>query len=332
MTDIAGFVVCAALIFISGKRLSVYGDQIADITGMAKGWIGLILMATVTSLPELFVGISSAGVVKSPDLAVGDILGSCAFNLAILSLLDWFSPSPLSNRASIGHILPGILGIMLLSLVGLGLFLPQNIIILKWVGLLSVIFIAVYLLSIRILFSYQQRENKNNNLSKRHSEASHGQSLRKIGWLYFLNALVVIAAALFLPHFAEGIAAMTGMGESFVGTLFLAASTSLPEVAVSITALRIGSVDMAVGNLFGSNIFNILILSIDDIFYTSGNLLKDASQNNITSVFTAIIMTAIAIAGLIYRPEKKPFLLAWDALMILLVYIGNLILLYYLSN
>jgi cation:H+ antiporter len=93
-----------------------------------------------------------------------------------------------------------------------------------------------------------------------------------------------------------------------------------------------GSLDLAVGNLLGSNLFNILILAIDDIFYTKGFILKDASPNNIISVFSAILMTAVAIIGLSFRTKGKRFLLAWDAALIFFIYIVNLILLYQLSK
>ena len=92
MFSIAGFLFCALVIFFAGRKLSWYGDMIAVKTGLGKAWIGLILMATVTSLPELMVGIGSSAIVQSADLAVGDILGSCSFNLAILAVLDIFVP------------------------------------------------------------------------------------------------------------------------------------------------------------------------------------------------------------------------------------------------
>ena len=92
MTSILGFAACAVIIFFAGKKLSFYGDQIAEKTGLGKAWIGLILLASVTSLPELIVGISSSAMIGSADLAVGDVLGSCAFNLAILAILDIFMP------------------------------------------------------------------------------------------------------------------------------------------------------------------------------------------------------------------------------------------------
>jgi len=157
-------------------------------------------------------------------------------------------------------------------------------------------------------------------------------SLRNLILYYSIFALITITAALFIPHFAEQIATKTGLGNSFVGTVFVAGSTSLPEIAVSIAAVRFGSIDLAIGNLLGSNIFNILILAIDDLFYTKGVLLKDASDIHLVSVFSCLVMSAIAIAGFTYRAPKKKFLMAVDAILILAFYFFNLILLYYLTR
>ncbi len=329
ITDLLVFLGLAGVIFFSGKRLAVYGDVIAERKGLGKAWIGLVLIASVTSLPELTVGISSVTIVESADLALGDVLGSCVFNLFLLSIIDAFvSGVPLSSKVSPSHILAGAMGIILVALVGLGLYLPGDIAISNWIGLSSLVFIVVYCISVRLIYLYEQKIFVQRVME--HSTSETLPSLRKAVTLYALNAVVVVGAAIFLPGLAESIAAKTGLGESFVGTLFLAASTSLPEAAVSISAIRMGAFDLAVGNLVGSNMFNILILSIDDIFYRKGHLLKDASDNNLISVLSVIIMTAIAIAGLMYHSPKKSFLLAWDAVLIALVYIGNLVLLYFL--
>ncbi|MBK8657831.1 MAG: hypothetical protein IPN22_02870 [Bacteroidetes bacterium] len=77
MLNFFGFLFCAVVIFLAGKKLAHYGDLIAELTGLGKAWIGLILMASVTSLPELMVGISSSALVGSADLAVGDIWELC---------------------------------------------------------------------------------------------------------------------------------------------------------------------------------------------------------------------------------------------------------------
>jgi len=148
---------------------------------------------------------------------------------------------------------------------------------------------------------------------------------------YGMNALIVVIAAMFLPKIGEGIAESTGLGQTFVGNIFIAVSTSLPEVVVSIAAVRMGAIDLAIGNLFGSNIFNIFILALDDIFFLKGPLLSYASPNHIISALSAIAMTTIAIIGLTYRAEKKRLFVAWDSLCILIVYLVNLMLLYMLK-
>ncbi len=334
MIHTGGFILCAAIIFFAGKKLSFYGDLLAEKTGMGKAWIGLILMASVTSLPELMVGISSATIVQSADLAVGDILGSCAFNLGILAFMDAFLPRhhTLLGTASPNHILAAALGIILISMVGVAIFLPEDIVLSSWIGVTSLSFIIIYLISIRLIYMNEKNSAKVFAGTEVKNHTNPEISLKTIISKYVLFALIIIAAALTLPYFADKIAEDTGLGKSFVGTFFLAVSTSLPEIAVSIAAVRMGSLDLAVGNLLGSNLFNILILAIDDIFYTKGHILKDASPNNIISVFSAILMTAVAIIGLSYRTKGKRYLLAWDAALIFLIYIVNLFLLYQLSK
>ncbi len=82
------FVLCAGLIGIAGVRLSRYGDAIAGHTGLSRNWIGLVLLATVTSLPELVTGLSAVTLAAAPDIAVGDVLGSCVFNLGRIQPVD----------------------------------------------------------------------------------------------------------------------------------------------------------------------------------------------------------------------------------------------------
>lgn len=328
MLFVAGFLLCAVIIFFAGKKLSLYGDMLSEKTGLSKGWVGLILLASVTSLPELMVGISSSAIVQSADLAVGDILGSCAFNLGILAMLDAFVPMrrPLLGVASPSHMLNAGLGIILLTLVGFAFFLSDYALT-PWLAVSSLTFVVVYIIAVRIIYQNEKnhKEEGNNNII---SEKVRNTTLRIIILNYSIFAGIIIVAALSLPYFAEHIAEITGLGKSFVGTFFLAASTSLPEIAVSIAAVRIGSVDLSVGNLLGSNIFNILILAIDDMVYTKGFILQDASDFHLLSVLSTIVMSAIVIIGLSYRAKGKRFWLAWDAAIIFIVYILNLILLY----
>jgi cation:H+ antiporter len=328
-----GFIFCAVVIFYAGTKLSYYGDQIALKTRMSKGWIGLILMASVTSMPELMVGISSSAIVKSADLAVGDILGSCAFNLCILALLDVFVPDrkPLFGMASSTHMLNAGLGIILITMVGFALLLEVDVPLVPWIELSSILFIVVYLVSLNVIYRNEKKNiliiPDNHNINDKNV-----LSLKNIIARFSMFSLLIIAAALALPFFADHIAEQSGLGKTFVGTLFLAVSTSLPEIAVSISAVRMGSIDLSIGNLLGSNLFNVFILGIDDMFYTNGFILKDASNIHYISVLSTIIMFAIVIIGLSLKVKGKKYFMAWDAALIFCVYVMNLILLYHFST
>lgn len=327
-----GFIVCTIIIVYSGVKLSKYGDIIAEKTGLGKVWIGVVLMASVTSLPELVTGISSVTYAGVPDIAIGDVLGSCVFNMLIIALLDAaYRIMPISAKAHQGNILSAGFGILLLTIVAASLFLESYISPLGWVGPYSLLFIVIYFTAMRLVFFYEKRQisafMKEISVELRYKDIPAKTAVVN----YFVNAIIVIIAAAFLPKIGEGIAETTGLGQTFVGNIFIALSTSLPEVVVSIAAVRMDSVDLAIGNLFGSNIFNILILAIDDIFFTKGPLLSFGNPNHIISALSAIAMTAVAIIGLTYRAEKKQLLLAWDSMALIIVYVINLMLLYMLK-
>ncbi len=328
-----GFLVCTSVIFYSGTKLSKYGDIIAEKTGIGRTWVGVVLMASVTSLPELVTGISSVTYARVPDIAVGDVLGSCVFNMLILAFLDALhQPMPLSAKAHHGHVLSASFGIFLLGIAATSLFLGNRLQSMGWIGPYSLLFIVIYFIAMKLIFSYEKRRIsafvKEKAIELRYKEISTKTAIVN----YSINAIVVVIAAAFLPTIGEEIAETTGLGQTFVGNIFIALSTSLPEIVVSMSAVKIDAIDLAIGNLFGSNIFNIFILAIDDIFFVKGPLLVYVNPNHIIAALSAIAMTTIAIIGLTYRAEKKKLFLAWDSICILLVYIVNLMLLYMLRS
>jgi cation:H+ antiporter len=304
--------------------------MLAEMTGLGKAWIGLILMAAVTSLPELMVGISATTIVDAPDLAVGDILGACALNLGILSIMDFLTPrhQPLFTTLSKTHILAASFGIMLVAIAGLGIFLSDDIVIIPWLGVTSLGFAVVYFMSVRTIYKYQLENQQTASTEEKHT---YTLTLRQVWLRYLFFACCIIAAALALPYFAGQISDDFGWAEAFTGTLLLAVSTCMPEVAVSLSAIRRGSSDMAVGNLLGSNIFNVFILFINDLLYTKGHLLKDVSEGHLLSVFFIILMSGAAMAGLMYPSKQKRWMLSSDTFIILILYVVNMVLLYQLS-
>jgi cation:H+ antiporter len=323
------FAAVTGLILFSGSRLSRYGDMIAEKTGLSRLWLGLVLMAGVTSLPELAAGLSSVTAAGLPNVAVGDILGSCVFNLFLLGLLDALSIKvPVTSRAHQGNLLTAGMFLVLLSAVGAGLLAGDRLPALGWIGLYTPLLLLGYLGAIGVIFKYEKRNPPAAGLGEGGAALYHAVTLKRAVAGYIANAVVVVGAAVFLPRIAAGIAGMTGLGTTFVGTIFVAMSTSLPELTVTVASFRLGAVDTAVGNLFGSNLFNMAILAIDDLFYLKSPLLGAVDKPHLVSVMSAVAMNGLAMAGLIYRSPKKRYPVYWDALGIFVVFVLNIVLLY----
>jgi cation:H+ antiporter len=328
----AGFLVCTFAVVYSGTKLSKYGDIISEKTGLGRSWTGVVLMASVTSLPELATGISSVTYAGVPDIALGDILGSCVFNMLILAFLDALSrPVPLSSKAHHGHVLSAGFGILLLSIVAAGLAFPGRRFSIGWIGPYTLLIAIIYFLAMRMVYFYEKKQISQFIKEVAREMRYEDVTVKTAAINFGINAAVVVVAALFLPEIGKGIAEMTGLGQTFVGNIFIAVSTSLPEVVVCVAAVRMDAADLAIGNLFGSNIFNIFILAIDDVFFTKGPLLSFVSQHHMISALSAVAMTAIAVIGTTYRAERKPLFMAWDSIAISLVYVTNLMLLYTLK-
>jgi cation:H+ antiporter len=319
MIDITLFVICALVITFSGTQLSKQGNILANLTGLSKAWIGLILMATVTSLPELVTSLSSVVVVKAPDLAAGNVLGSCAFNLLILSLLDLMVKKPIIGLVKTSHLVTGSFSIIMLAFTGIAILVEPAIFSVLWVSPFSILMIFVYVVAMRSIFVYE-KVHPSENEKEQIVVARDAVLIKKALGTYSVHALVVTAGALFLPYYGNRIAEYFQVSDSFFGTVFLAIATSLPEIVVSISAVKFGSLDMAMGNLLGSNVFNVAILALTDFFYPAGSLYQAISQNHLLSIFSSIVMTAVVAIGLVIRPERKTWHLGIDAWIILLIY------------
>jgi cation:H+ antiporter len=315
------FALCAALIGMAGPVLTQYGDVIARLTGLSRTWIGLVLFATATSLPELFTGVSAVTVVGAPNIAVGDALGSCVFNLVMLVLLDELSRGePMYRRIDQGHVLTAGFGVILIGSAGALILLSRNGLNFQFlhISIYTPFIIVLYLVAMRAAFVYERRTPRPPQMIKSNPDMTLSRALIRYG----LAAAVVAAAGSWLPFIGRDIAEVMGWKTSFVGTLLIAGATSLPELVVAISALRLGAVDMAIGNLLGSNLFDVLILAVDDIAYRQGPLLAAVSPAHAISAFGAVIMSGIFIVAMLFKPETRlRGTIGWVSLSLLLVYL-----------
>ena len=326
------FLATALVIVFAGVRLARYGDVLGEKTGLGRSWIGVVLLAATTSLPELFTGFGATALAALPDIAVGDVLGSCMFNLLILSFMDAIQPEPLSTRAHQGHALSVGFGLVLIGIAGLGLAGGIRFPAFGWVGLYTPALIALYFVSMRVIFTHE-RHRRAREVQEVAEELQYADiPLRVAAFHYGIAAVAVVGAALWLPRLGAELARQTGLGEAFVGSLFIAITTSLPEIAVSLAAVRLGAIDLGIGNVLGSNLFNLLILGLDDVFYRHGPLLADADASHSVAVVAVVTMNGLFLVGLTYRVITKRFAVAWDTGAIAAVYVTAVSLAYLLRG
>lgn len=330
VADWVEFIALAAAIVFGGSRLSKYGDVIAEKTGIGRAWTGLILLASITSLPELFTGVSAVTVAGVPDIAVGDVMGACVFNLMTLALLDPMDrSSPIFSKIGQTHVMSAGFGILMLGVVSVSILLESAAPSAMSIGIYTPIIAVAYIVGIRTIYYYEKKF-----IVKLVQEAAERLkyteiSLKRAVILYAANGLLVTIAAVFLPFVAGRLAGQTGLGASFFGTFFVAMVTTLPEFVVSFSAVRIGAYDLAIGNLLGSNMFNIALLAVDDILYAGGPLFSDISSAHATTGLMAMIMTSIALLSISYRPERKAVMrFGWDSLSMLAIGALNMYLMY----
>lgn len=324
------FGICVAIIAIAGSKLSNYGNLIAEKTGMGGTLVGLVLLATVTSLPELITGISAVTLARAPDIAIGAILGSCVFNLAVLVVLDFlYRGESVYSKAHQGHVLSAGFGIVLIGFTGFSVLestagiLPS----LAHIGLYSPVIVVTYLLAMRTVFQYD-RDHRAEYVEEA-TELITGITLRQACVRYGVAALVVVAVGTWLPIVGDRMAVAMDWKQSFVGTLLIAFATSVPELVVTVAALRLAALNLAIGNLLGSNLFNILIVPVADVLYLKGPILSHVSSVHAVSALSAMIMSGVFVIGLFYRARTRLYkTVGWASLILFSIYLINSYVLY----
>jgi len=316
------FLLCLAIILFAGTKLAQYGDAIAEKTGLGRVWIGLVLLAAITSMPELVTGVSSAAVVGLPDLALGTLFGSCSLNLAILALLDILHHhTPVLTEASSRHVVSAGWGILLITIAAGTILAGERFsgLALGWVGIPSIVILVVYLVGMWGVFRYE----RSHQMPVQVASLQYKDIPARTVYLRFaLAAAAVIAAGIWLSFIGDEIAKATGWGATFVGSLFLAITTSAPELVVTIAALRLGAIDMAIADLLGSNMFNIAIITPVDLFYTKGLILSSVSNSHLITAAVVAVMNLLVIAGLRFPRKRKTLgVISWYALVLIGLYI-----------
>lgn len=319
---LAMFVLLGGLIVAAGIFLTKFADQIAESTGMGRSLAGLLLLAAATSLPELSIGWAAVRI-DAVDLTLGELLGSCLWNLLLLAVLDLATRTRgnMLSRESAAHALTASVSILLVGIVMAGFVFPFQG---AWLRMspVSWAIILTYILCVRLIFQDHQFMNAGTG------NGDQNGSVRVVSIAgYIGSAAIIFFAAPRLAAVTKDLAEVTGIADTFLGASLVALMTSLPEAVTTVAAIRLGQTNMAVANIFGSNAFNLVIVGIVDLA-DANSIYSVASDAHLVTAVAIIIVTAAALLGLLYRAEKRFWLIEPDAMLVLLLVVGSLYVIY----
>lgn len=335
--NLAVFAAAAAVVWLAGTRIAGYASTLADRTGIGKAVVGALLLGGITSLPEIAT-TGSAAASGNAALAVNNLLGGIAMQVAILALADAAigrgALSAIVARPTV--LLQATLNILLLAILAIGItagdvpFLGMG----AWTAAIA----AAYLTSMVIIGRSQApaawrpgREVARGTAGdKARDTGKETRSTGRVALYTAASGAAIFVAGYVLAHTGEALAEQTGLGASFVGAVLVAVATSLPEVSSTLAAVRLGHLELAFGDIFGTNLFDVAAVTLADAVYAGGPVLREVGAFSTCAALLGILVTAIFLGGLIERRDRVVLRMGVDSLLVLLVYLGGLALLYQL--
>jgi len=255
----------ALLVIVLSLKLSNYVDLLDRQTNLSGAFLGGVLLAAVTSLPELFTSISSVVFLDEPEMVVGNILGSNLFNVAALSMVSLLGFRVIKRRPVADSHTKTVLFTLaiyaLLAVVAMDIFH----IYLLGVNIASILILLLYGLGVKTL-------SGDESSAEPPAVSECKLTSRQILMRFALLSLLLVLVSIGLTMVTDRLSRAYNLGASFAGAVFLGVATSLPELVSTSQLVRLGNYNAACGNILGSNLFNFIILGIADFLYTAGTV------------------------------------------------------------
>lgn len=316
------FVLTSAIIVFAAVKLSTYGDIISVRTRLSGMFVGTLLLAGATSLPELLSSVNAV-YLGVPGMAAGSMFGSNMFNMLMLAILDLiYQNARILRRVAMNHALTASLASLL---IGAAVFfvLADIELSIGWMGVDSLVIILVYVGGMRLIQTQGGPPPTDIEVDDHKIP-----SLKRASAGFVIATVVLVVVVPFLVDSAAEIGEITGLSTGFIGATLLALVTSLPELVATISAVKMGAYDLAVGNLFGSNFFNMLAFGLTDIFYLQGRFIDLVDPNFALIGLLGLLLTSMGLIGNLLRVERRIGFLEFDALLILIGYFAGMWFLY----
>lgn len=282
--------VVAVLIASSGTILTVYAEKLGEKLGISGAFVGLIILSVVSSLPELGTTFSVVNYLGKPDMAAGNLFGSNTFNMLILAIFDFALGSASIYALSTAPHQKSISLALLMTIVSIAAIHTSGFGVLGGYAIDSALLVLLYIFGVYSLF-----------LDEKNSVAAGPARDGDIPWKEIAivtgSGAVVVISGYWLAGISGDIQKATGWGESFIGNIFLAVTTSLPELVITLASLRLKAYDMAIANTVGSCFFNLVLFSVVDPFY-AGPIFADISKSSIPLAVASLVMLLLVSASL----------------------------------
>ena len=281
------FLIIAFLVAFSSIKLSYYGDALSKQTKLGSAFIGGMLIASITSLPEFVTSISSV-LLNNPSLSFGDILGSNMFNIFVLSIYNiWFFKQDLFKNTNSKYKIECLILII------------EYLIILRatYINTLDIVtIILLFLYLIYILNLINNNDNVENNTYKE----------KHVFLKFFAYSILLIVLSILLTTEADKITRIyPKVSSSSVGAILLGITTSLPEVVSTYALIKYKNYNMAISNMLGSNIFNFLVLALSDIFVKNNHIYNYVDKFSYMYIFGGIFITVLLLISIINKKMNK---------------------------
>ena len=289
----AALAVC--VVFLSIK-LANYVDLIDKKTDLSGAFIGGVILAAVTSLPELFTSISAVLFVKQPDLVMGNILGSNLFNMCIFGGAALIAAKSLC-KSTIGnsHLKTTVITFVMFAIMLLPVVFKKDYTVVG-ISVYSIILLVLYACSIKFMAG---------DSAETEGEDTSDLTLKQIIIRFIIMAVLLVTASIFITVAADHLSEEFNLGKTVGGALFLGVATSLPELTSSIALIRKGNFNACAGNVMGSGVFNFCIISVADILYRGGSVyISNDKSSSYLNIF-GLVATAVVGIILIMKQRKK---------------------------
>jgi cation:H+ antiporter len=332
---VAILLAAALAICLAGTRLAGLADELADRTGMGEIIAGALFVGASTSLPGIIASVSTAAQ-GYPGLAIGNAIGGLTAQTAFLAVADLaYRKANLEHAAaSVTGLTQGTLLVSLLTLPLLAMATPEITVV--GVHPVSLLLFICYGFGLRLLAQVQETPmwapvktpHTQDEAEQAEVMEADERSTSTLWWLLAIHAGVTAGAGYTVGEAGAALVNLTELSENAVGTVFVAVANSLPELVTAIAAVRIGALNLAVGDIIGGNSFEVLFLAAADFFYQSGSIYHEFTRYDVFMAVLAILMTGILLLGMLRRERHGIAGIGFESALVLLLYLGSVVLLF----